>query len=37
LTTAVHLSNTLADGGYLEKHGRAYTLSTGKVLRLRTP
>lgn len=34
LTTTVHLLNTLVDGGYLEKHGRAYTLSTSKVLRL---
>jgi DNA-binding IclR family transcriptional regulator len=34
LTTAVHLLNTLVDGGYLEKHGRTYTLSTSKVLRL---
>lgn len=34
LTTAVHLLNTLVDGGYLEKHGREYTLSTSKVLRL---
>jgi len=34
LTTAVHLLNTLVDGGYLEKHEREYTLSTSKVLRL---
>jgi DNA-binding IclR family transcriptional regulator len=32
LTTAVHLLNTLTDGGYLAKHGRSYSLSTEKVL-----
>lgn len=34
LTTAVHLLNTLTDCGYLNKHGRAYSLSTEKVLSL---
>jgi DNA-binding IclR family transcriptional regulator len=34
LTTTVHILNTLTDGGYLAKHGRAYTLSTEKVLAL---
>ena len=34
LTTAVHLLNTLTECGYLAKHGRAYSLSTEKVLSL---
>lgn len=34
LTTTVHLLNTLVDGGYLEKHGRTYALSTSKILSL---
>jgi len=34
LTTTVHLLNTLTDCGYLAKRGRAYSLSTEKVLSL---
>ncbi len=36
LTTAVHLLNTLTEGGYLAKHGRTYTLSTEKIFSLYT-
>ena len=36
LTTAVHILNTLAEAGYLAKHGRSYSLSTEKVLWLYT-
>jgi DNA-binding IclR family transcriptional regulator len=36
LTTAVHILNTLTEGGYLAKHGRSYSLSTEKILWLYT-
>jgi DNA-binding IclR family transcriptional regulator len=36
LTTAVHILNTLTEGGYLAKHGRSYSISTEKVLWLYT-